>query len=501
VIETLPRKRRIPGLLKCVCWLAIAAGVFAQSVGMANARTITVANATKGLPGLELGFNDPELFSDFIPADIAVGLAHASAAGASVWRIQLNWASVSPSQPPSLAVAADPSWSGYNWATTDAMVREIAAAGMAPLIALQDAPAWAEGPHRPSTSTAPAGTWRPSTTWFGAFATALATRYSGTFVDPAEYPQPLPAVIDWEAWNEPNLAVFLTPQWTPSRKPASPSIYRALLNAFYHGVKKVAPNDVIAGGTTAPFGDPPGGQRMRPVLFWRELLCLTEGAHPHSTHCHQHDYMDAISHHPYPLGPPTTHAADSGDITVPDLGEITSLIPIAERAGTVLPKGPKPLWVTELSWDTNPPNPNGLSPALQAEYLEGALYVLWKEGASLVTWWNVRDDVPSPGWVNTLASGIYYAGATPLQDVPKPSYTAYSFPFSAYRSKGIAQLWGMAPTAGPVAIQIENGATWTTVSTLQADQNRVFTGKLLVGIGTNLRAVSGTNTSLIWTTF
>jgi hypothetical protein len=59
----------------------------------------------------------------------------------------------------------------------------------------------------------------------------------------------------------------------------------------------------------------------------------------------------------------------------------------------------------------------------------------------------------------------------------------------------------MAPTAGPVAIQIENGATWTTVSTLQADQNRVFTGKLLVGIGTNLRAVSGTNTSLIWTTF
>jgi hypothetical protein len=211
--------------------------------------------------------------------------------------------------------------------------------------------------------------------------------------------------------------------------------------------------------------------------------------------------MDAISHHPYPLGPPTTHAADPGDITVPDLGEITSIIPVAERAGTVLPKGPKPLWVTELSWDTSPPNPNGLPPALQAEYLEGALYVLWKEGASLVTWWNLRDDVPSPGWVNTLASGIYYAGATPSQDVPKPSYTAYSFPFSAYRSKGIAQLWGMAPTTGPVAVQVENGTTWTTVTTLQAGQSRVFRGTLLVGIATNLRAVSGTNTSLTWTTF
>ena len=493
--------RRTRHLLTCLCWLTFATIAWSQLIGTAGARTGPTAETAQGLPGLELGFNDPALLADFGPADVAVGLAHARDAGASVWRIQQSWSSVSPNKPPSLAVAADPNWSGYDWATIDANVREIAAAGMVPLIALQDAPKWAEGPDRPSTSAAPAGTWRPSTKWFGAFATALATRYSGTFVDLAESPQPLPAVPDWEAWNEPNLAVFLTPQWTSSRKPASPSIYRALLNAFYHGVKKAAPDDVIAAGTTAPFGDPPGGQRMRPVLFWRDLLCLTEGAHPRSTHCHQHVYMDAISHHPYPLGPPTTHAADPGDITVPDLGEITSLIPIAERAGTVLPKGPKPLWVTELSWDTNPPNPNGLSPALQAEYLEGALYVLWKEGASLVTWWNVRDDVPSPGWVNTLASGIYYAGATPSQDVPKPSYTAYTFPFTAYRSKGVAHLWGMAPTAGPVAIQVENGTTWATVTTLQAGQNRVFSGTLLVGIGTNLRAVSDTTTSLTWTTF
>jgi hypothetical protein len=33
--------------------------------------------------------------------------------------------------------------------------------------------------------------------------------------------------------------------------------------------------------------------------------------------------------------------------------------------------------------------------------------------------------------VNTLASGIYYARATPAQDMPKPSYTAYTFPYNA----------------------------------------------------------------------
>ncbi|MGA2470768.1 MAG: hypothetical protein ABSG64_08775 [Solirubrobacteraceae bacterium] len=494
-----PIRRR---LLRALRWLALAGVLAAQLVSSAAAPTAAMASKPKALPGLTLGFNDDELLDSFDPADIAVGMAHAVGTGASVWRFAVEWNTVSPTQPPSLTDAADPNWSGYDWSATDATVREIAAAGMTPLITLGDAPAWAEGPDRPSTSVAPAGTWDPSAAWFGAFATALAQRYSGSFVDASESATPLPAVRDWEAWNEPNLSVYLTPQWTSADKPASPGIYRGLLNAFYKGVKSVTPTDVVAAGTTAPFGDPPGGQRMRPVLFWRELLCLTPtGSHPRSTHCHQHVYFNAISHHPYPLGPPTTHAADPGDVSVPDLGEITRLIPIAERAGTVRPKGPKPLWITEISWDSNPPNPNGLSPALQAEYLEGALYVLWKQGASLIAWWNLRDDVSTPGWVSTLASGVYYAGATPSQDTPKPSYTAYSFPFTAYRTKGVAALWGMAPVAGPVAIQVERGSTWTTVLTLQAQANRIFSGSLFVGVGTNLRAVSGTSTSLTWTAF
>lgn len=468
--------------------------------GAADARAGRAATASSPLTGLTLGLNDGELFQDFGPADIAVGLAHAQAAGASVWRFQINWGQVSPTRPPSLAQAANPSWSGYDWTTADATIDEIAAAGMSPLVVLGDAPLWAEGPNRPPTSVVPPGSWDPSAKLFGAFATALATRYSGTFVDTAVSSAPLPAVRDWEAWNEPNLQLFLAPQWTKANKPESPTIYRALLDAFYKSVKSVAPADVVAGGTTAPFGDPPGGQRMAPVTFWRSLLCLSAGKHPHAT-CHQRVHMDAISHHPYPLGPPTTHAVDPNDVSVPDLGKITRLVPIAERAGTLLPKGPKPRWITELSWDSNPPNPNGLSPALQAQYLEGALYVLWKQGVSLITWWNLRDDMPSRGWVSTLASGIYYTGTTPAQDVPKPSYTAFSFPFTAYRVNGVAQLWGMAPAAGPVAIQVENGTAWTTALTLQAGANRVFSGSLLVGIGTNLRAVAGTSTSLTWTAF
>jgi hypothetical protein len=491
-----PKPNRL-SVLALVCACCALAGATLAGGAAAHSDHHTAVSATPTTGPLTLGFNDNE--ADLMaPANTMLVMDRAHSAGGAVWRFAIAWAKISPTQPPSLTEAADPNWSGYDWTQTDALVQEIYAAGMSPLIAVTSAPTWAEGPGAPAGTNA--GTWKPSATWYGAFATALATRYSGAFV-PAGATAALPAVRDWEAWNEPNLSVFLTPQWTSKNKPESPTIYRQLLDAFYKSVKKVAPSDVVAGGTTAPFGDPPGGQRMAPVTFWRSLLCLSQGAHPHSTHCGQKVYMDAVSHHPYPLGPPTTHAVDAADISVPDLGKITSLVPIAERAGTLLPKGHKPLWITELSWDTNPPNPNGQTPAIQAEYLEGAFYVLWKQGASLITWWNVRDDVYSPGWVSTLASGIYYDGVTPALDTAKPSYTAYTFPFTAYRTNGVAQLWGMAPTAGPVSIQVENGTTWTTVLTLQAAADRIFTGRLLAGPGTNLRAVEGANTSLTWTAF
>ena len=54
---------------------------------------------------------------------------------------------------------------------------------------LYDAPAWAEGPRRPSN--APRGTWRPDPVALGQFAEAAARRY--------------PQIRHWQVWNEPNL--------------------------------------------------------------------------------------------------------------------------------------------------------------------------------------------------------------------------------------------------------------------------------------------------------
>src|SRR5204863_108897 len=86
------------------------------------------------------------------------------------------------------------------------------------------------------------------------------------FPDPQRPGVSLPRVRYWQAWNEPNLTNFLTPQWSRRHGhlvAASPGIYRHLLNAFYAGVKAARRSDVVVTAGTAPFGDHRRGAPLR----------------------------------------------------------------------------------------------------------------------------------------------------------------------------------------------------------------------------------------------
>lgn len=485
-------RRLWPLLLTVVLW-SVALG--ATSAGAA-------------LPALRVGFFDDDSFITSDPAVNSVNLEHARSAGSSTVRFFLNWSRAMPTRPPSLAEARDPAWPGYNWALVDQAVRGIAAAGMRPVAVPHIAPAWAEGTGRPAISdSAPRGTWKPSAQWYGAFATALARRYSGGFPDPANAAVSLPAVRDWEVWNEPNLSTYLAPQWRKTAHgyaPQSPATFRSLLDSFYKAVKAVSPKNYVIVGGTAPFGDQHDGDlRMMPARFWRSLVCVSGRVHPKAQHCGKTVFFDAIAHHPYPIGPPRRHARNADDVVVPDLAKITKPVAAAQRAGTVRPNRPKQLWVTEISWDSRP-DPDGLTLADQATYLEGALYVMWRQGVDVVTWYLLRDQAPVPSFATTYQSGVFARGPQPSADQAKPSFTAFAFPFTAYRSSGVATLWGMAPAglgATTVTIEAYTGTAWRPVATLRAGANRVFDGRLRVGRGTQLRARAGGRSSLVWKTF
>jgi hypothetical protein len=467
------------------------------------------ATAGAAAPALRLGFSDLGTMQNGDPAERPLELQHLTSTGARSLRIMWSWANVEKTKPADDATATDPGYAGYDFSGLDALLRDTAAAGVEPLVMMNRAPAWWEGPNRPPVSTdVSAGTWDPDPAAYRRFMTAAARRYSGSYPDPLRPGATLPRVHYWQIWNEPNLSVELNPQWVKSGghwKTNSPRLYRTLLAAGYEGVKAGVPGDTVVTAGTAPYGDPqPGGLRIMPARFVRELLCVTGRATLKATDCRSTPAkFDVLAHHPYPIGPPGRHAINADDVVVPDFDKLERPLKVALAAGNVFPKTPKPIWATEMSWDSNPPDPGGIPAELQARYLAGAVYVLWRQGVKALFWWNLRDDAKGRGYEYSLQSGVFARGTTVAQDTPKPSFTAMRFPFVGYRKyanfkgSGDTLLWGLAPAAGTsVSIQTPNGTKWTTIKRLKAGADHVFQLRVHAKSGQRYRAVQAQTVSI-----
>ncbi|MGN6869072.1 MAG: hypothetical protein ACTHMY_11795 [Solirubrobacteraceae bacterium] len=457
---------------------------------------VAAPSARASAQGLTVGFSADAALTANAPAANTTWIPRAVAEGASIVRINVLWSQVAPRVRPPLFDPADPSSPGYNWTTVDATVRGLAGHGLQVLLNITDAPSWAEGPS-PPTDASP-GSWRPDPAQFASFATAAALRYDGSFPDPLQPGAFLPRVRYWQPWNEPNLSLYLSPQWTPSGSgwaPASPVIYRGLLNAFYRAVKRVSSSNFVVTAGTAPYGDPPGGQRMPPVAFDRALFCLRNNARLTPTRCPDPPHLDALSHHPYGIQGPLWHALNPDDAAVPDLGKIARVLHAAERAGHVAPTGPKALWVTEISWDSSPPDPNGVPVAEQARWLEQALYVLWRQGVDTVLWLQIVDSPPIPSYGRTYQAGLYY-----LDGTAKPAAEAYRFPFVTRRLDHLhIQLWGRAPQGGRIALEAQRHGRWVVLRRLRVRTGQIFQAVLPTRGRTVLRAQADPDTSLPWT--
>jgi hypothetical protein len=445
-----------------------------------------LAPAASAATGLTLGFNpDPVLTG---PAS-GFWINQARAEGAGIVRVNVAWSNVAPAQRPPGFVAGNPDSPGYDWSSVDAQVRALRSRGLQVLINITFAPAWAEGPNRPTD--AQPGTWKPSPAQFAQFASAAARRYDGAFPDPSDPAIRLPRVRYWQAWNEPNLDTYLTPQWTRTRSgfaPASPAVYRPMLNAFYAAVKRVERSDVVLTAGIAPYGNPPGvsfpgGYRMSPLTFDRLLFSRP-------VHC------DVVAQNTYPIHGPLWHAYQPQDVSVADLYKVARLVQQSERARHLLPRGPKRLWVTELGWNSRPPNPGGVPLAQQARWYEQALYELWRQGVDTVLLLQIVDSPPIPNYATAYETGLYFVNGQ-----PKPAATAFRFPFVVSRSgRGHMLAWGRAPVAGRLVLERLAGKRWEPIASLHVGWHRVFVRRLAVSTHVVLRARIGSQASLAWPT-
>jgi hypothetical protein len=413
-------------------------------------------------------------------------LGDAVTAGARFVLLPVSWGAIAPQRPS--GDPTNPANPAYSWGGLDQAVRGAVAHGLtvAFTIAGSGGAPWADGAGRPSNVTP--GTWKPDPTAFGDFVKAVARRYSGSFGG-------LPHVRYYQPWSEPNLFNHLMPQWVRSGKhwvDESAILYRGLLNAAYTAVKSVNGSNVVVTGGTAPFGDPPGHQRVPPVRFVRDLLCLNDRLKPLS--CPNPAHFDILAHHPYSAGGPWWKAFNRDDATLPDIGKLTRVLHAAERTGRALPGGKKQVWVTEFSWDSRPPDPKAIPMAMWEHWIEETFYVLWSQGVDALAWYQIRDQPCSPNCANTYQSGLYFVNGK-----PKPAVAAFRFPFVVEpggRGKGI--IWGLAPASGTVVVQRMSGHSWKTVARFRRGAHAIFTKTIGAQPGQLFRATDGPATSLTW---
>jgi hypothetical protein len=426
-------------------------------------------------------------------------------AGARFVRIPVSWREFVAEAPPPGFQARDPSSPAYRFARLDASVESVAAAGLEPLLVVSHAPAFAEAPHR--WPYAYLGSWAPNPIALEEFAAALALRYDGSFPDPLAPGGALPRVRLFQAWNEPNLARYLEPQWVAlsGRWSAfSPLLYRQLLNGFYAGVKSVAPADTVVSAGVAPNGEPAGDGRMAPVSFLRAMLCLGVAGRSARPSCPDPPHFDVLAFHPLSVGNPDRPAESSLDVSIADAAKITGLLGQAERDRTALPAGQKPVWVTELNWESSPPAPAGVPARLQAAWVSRALHRLWVAGVSLVDWQFLIDpypveraSTPTGGLVEyQRPAGLYSAGVggNPEIALPKPFLRGFTFPFDPLRvNRRRVRVWALLTGPGqPVSLQrLGRGGRWRTIARLHADRSGVLNALVSLRGVARLRLESG----------
>jgi len=394
----------------------------------------------------------------------SVAYARARAAGTTVVRIPVVWSEIAPTAPLARFDAANPNDAGYNWAALDAQVALAVSHNLVPVLSIYHAPIWAQhGSGDKST-----GAVGVSAAALASFATAIATRYDGA--------DGQPRVRYWSAWNEPNVNVYLSPQFAHGA-PASPAAYRTMLNAFANAVHRVNPANVVIGGELSPFTVVRGTTvTIGPLQFMRELLCMSTGDHPHPT-CNTKVDFDVWAHHPYTSGGPTHKAFNPNDVSLGDLPRMRALLDAAYAAGHIVSHGAPGFWVTEFSWDSNPPDPKGLPLALHARWTAEALYRMWQAGVDLVIWLQLYDD-PFPA--DAAQAGLYFLPSASGATRAKPTLTSFTFPFVAYLAPGGVSVWARTPwgTPGTVVVERKAGAGWRRVASLRSDRFGIVQAKL-----------------------
>jgi hypothetical protein len=292
-------------------------------------------------------------------------------------------------------------------------VRESARYGLRVMIDVTGTPKWANGGQTPNHMPR-------NLNDFGTFVRMLALRYDGRNPGKGQ-------VSLWSVWNEPNLNLFLTPQFA-GKKIVSVTNYARLYKTAYAAIKQENPYAQVAIGETSARGRDRHvtGQSdtVAPGTFAR-LLAKVPGLR-----------FSAWAQHPYPT---SRTAKPTEKVQYPNV-TLTQL-PTFEKSLAAAFHRAVPVWITEFGYETKPAQPKGVTYAQQTAYARQALTIARNDpNVQMFCWFTFRDN---PG--NPWKSGIESQGGT-----PKPSFAPFANLAHAVDGTTVKVAAGRA--VGPVSI-------------------------------------------------
>jgi hypothetical protein len=396
-----------------------------------------IAAAAARMP---VGFYDDDSFR-WSP-DVPQNLLAAQKAGASILHVTADWSQIAATKPANPLNGNDPA---YKLADLDALVRNAGRYGFQVMINISRTPSWANGGQAPTYPPTNLNTLTQ-------FSQMLAARYNGA---PNHG-----LVLRWSIWNEPNLGVFLTPQYV-NGKIASPAEWVKLYMAGYKGIKAgdkkalVAAGETSNQGRTVPLAGSQSVQTVAPATF-AHMVSQIAPKLP----------FDAWATHPYPTRPslPPTQKVSYPNVTLTTIDKFgASLQQWFHRR--------VPIWITEYAEQTLPQSTTGGVP--YAQQAADAKLAMKMAAASpyveMFIWFTFRD---SPG---TWQSGLETAGGA-----KKPSYAAFSA--TAHTISGQSQI--VAPHKQPtLSVYVPFLAYHDAVGSKMGVTYQVFLGKKRVAVG------------------
>jgi Cellulase (glycosyl hydrolase family 5) len=370
----------------------------------------------------------------------------AADANATVMRLLVQWNLAAKRRPASPTNPFDPA---YELDDVDEAVRAAQEADQEVILTLSGTPRWANGGKNPNVMPSRVAD-------FGNFARAIASRYSGRNMG-------YPFVRFYSIWNEPNLQLFLAPQFDARGRSLAPRNYARLAAVAYAGIKAGSPRAQVSIGETSARGtDKPAG--LRPTHSPGKFAELVAKANPRLK-------FDAWSHHPYPTVP---SARPSQIVKWPNVS-LASLPRFNTSLKGWFKRKSVAMWITEYGHQTRPEDSLGVSYATQSAYIQQAISLAARYPfVNMFIWFVFQDDQGQP-W----ESGIYTRNGSPKGSSPA-RFAATARPFDPRNGLLVVRRGTLTPL---VNVYTRQFCTNNAAGALVGMTWRVFRGGRLIEVG------------------